>query len=63
GLITPFRMDLSNKNFIEPCEALEASLCSKSVGSVDTSVIPFLEAQNVVMAKQLEKLFANSAHE
>ncbi|KAH9292336.1 hypothetical protein KI387_042479, partial [Taxus chinensis] len=46
-----------------PHEALEASLRTEAIGSVDTDVSPFLEAQIVVMAKQLEKLSANSAHE
>ncbi|KAH9308877.1 hypothetical protein KI387_036788, partial [Taxus chinensis] len=46
-----------------PCEALEAALRAKAIGSVDTSVSPFLEAQIAAMAKQLEKLSANSAHE
>ncbi|KAH9327868.1 hypothetical protein KI387_044360, partial [Taxus chinensis] len=46
-----------------PCEALEATLHTEAVSSVDTSISPFLEAQIAVMAKQLEKLFTNSAHE
>ncbi|KAH9310118.1 hypothetical protein KI387_038029, partial [Taxus chinensis] len=46
-----------------PREALEAALCAEAVGSVDTGISPFLEAQIAAMAKQLEKLSANSAHE
>ncbi|KAH9296311.1 hypothetical protein KI387_039899, partial [Taxus chinensis] len=46
-----------------PCEVLEAALRAEAVGSVDTRVSPFLEAQIAAMAKQLEKLSANSAHE
>ncbi|KAH9325868.1 hypothetical protein KI387_006046, partial [Taxus chinensis] len=43
--------------------ALESSLRNEAIGSIDTSVIPFLEAQIVAMAKQLEKLSMNSVHE
>ncbi|KAH9318821.1 hypothetical protein KI387_020590, partial [Taxus chinensis] len=46
-----------------PHEALEASLHTEAVGSVDTGISPFLEAQIAAMAKQLEKLSVNSAHE
>ncbi|KAH9295611.1 hypothetical protein KI387_039199, partial [Taxus chinensis] len=46
-----------------PREALEATLHAEAIGSVDTGVSPFLEAQIAAMAKQLEKLSANSAHE
>ncbi|KAH9323661.1 hypothetical protein KI387_018300, partial [Taxus chinensis] len=35
----------------------------EAISSVDTDVSPLLEAQIVVMAKQLEKLSSNSAHE
>ncbi|KAH9308234.1 hypothetical protein KI387_036145, partial [Taxus chinensis] len=45
------------------CKALEATLHTEAVGSVDTGVSPFLVAQIATMAKQLEKLFANSSHE
>ncbi|KAH9303921.1 hypothetical protein KI387_008325, partial [Taxus chinensis] len=46
-----------------PHEVLEASLHAEAIRSVDTGVSPFLEAQITAMAKQLEKLSANSAHE
>ncbi|KAH9330874.1 hypothetical protein KI387_002982, partial [Taxus chinensis] len=46
-----------------PRKALKAALCTEAIGSVDTGVSPFLEAQITAMAKQLEKLSANSAHE
>ncbi|KAH9291430.1 hypothetical protein KI387_043376, partial [Taxus chinensis] len=54
---------LSHKTFTDPCEALEASLHTEAIGSIDTGVSPFLEAQIAAMAKQLEKLSANSVHE
>ncbi|KAH9309223.1 hypothetical protein KI387_037134, partial [Taxus chinensis] len=54
---------LSHKLFTEPHEALEASLRAEAIGSVDTGVSLFLEAQIVVMAKKLENLFAKSSHE
>ncbi|KAH9310308.1 hypothetical protein KI387_044713, partial [Taxus chinensis] len=44
-------------------EALEATLRVEAIGSIDTGVSPFLEAQITAMAKQLEKLSANSVHE
>ncbi|KAH9322443.1 hypothetical protein KI387_017082, partial [Taxus chinensis] len=44
-------------------EVLEATLHAKSIGSVDTGVSPFLEAQIVVMDKHLEKLSMNLSHE
>ncbi|KAH9289647.1 hypothetical protein KI387_033764, partial [Taxus chinensis] len=46
-----------------PRETLEAALHVEAVGSVDTSISPFLEAQITAMAKELEKLSTNSAHE
>ncbi|KAH9307898.1 hypothetical protein KI387_035809, partial [Taxus chinensis] len=46
-----------------PCEALEAALHVEAVGSVDTGVSPFMEAQIVAMAKKLEKLSTNTVHE
>ncbi|KAH9293323.1 hypothetical protein KI387_041474 [Taxus chinensis] len=63
GLITPFRRALSHKTFTDPHEVLEAALHAEAVGSIDTGVSPFLEAQITAMAKQLENLSANSAHE
>ncbi|KAH9296037.1 hypothetical protein KI387_039625, partial [Taxus chinensis] len=54
---------LSHKTYTDPHEALEVALHAEVVGSIDTGVSPFLEAQIVAMAKQLEKLSANSAHE
>ena len=60
GLITPFRRALSHKKFTYPCEALEVALRAKAVGSVNTSVSPFLKAQIAALAKQLEKLSANT---
>ncbi|KAH9313648.1 hypothetical protein KI387_022275, partial [Taxus chinensis] len=44
-------------------EALEAALHTEAVGSIDTGVSPFLEAQIAAMAKQLEKLSVNSVCE
>ncbi|KAH9310222.1 hypothetical protein KI387_038133, partial [Taxus chinensis] len=46
-----------------PRDALEASLHAEYIGSVDIGVCPFLEAQIAAMAKNMEKLSANLAHE
>ncbi|KAH9296815.1 hypothetical protein KI387_028497 [Taxus chinensis] len=51
GLITPFRRALSHKTYTDPRKALEAALRAEVVGSIDTGVSPFLEAQIVAMAK------------
>ncbi|KAH9297930.1 hypothetical protein KI387_029612, partial [Taxus chinensis] len=45
------------------CEDLKASLCTEAVGSIDINVSPFLEAQITAMAKRLENLSSNLAHE
>ncbi|KAH9298434.1 hypothetical protein KI387_030116, partial [Taxus chinensis] len=58
-----FRRDLSHKTFTDPRKALEIIVHVEAVGSVDTGVSPFLEAQITAMAKQLEKLSTNSMHE
>ncbi|KAH9294856.1 hypothetical protein KI387_038444, partial [Taxus chinensis] len=47
---------LSHKTYIDPREALESALHAEEVGSIDTGVSPFLEAQITAMEKQLEKL-------
>ncbi|KAH9308991.1 hypothetical protein KI387_036902, partial [Taxus chinensis] len=39
-----------------PRKALEVALCTEAIGSVDTGISPFLEAQITAMAKQLEKI-------
>lgn len=63
GLIKHFRKVLPHKTYIDPCEVLKADLCVEVVGSIDIGVSPFLEDHIVVMAKQLEKLSTNLAHD
>lgn len=54
---------MSHKTYTDLHEALQVDLRTEVVGSINTGVIPFLEAQIAAMENQLEKLSTNSAHE
>ncbi|KAH9309035.1 hypothetical protein KI387_036946, partial [Taxus chinensis] len=46
-----------------PCKALEATLRTEAIKSVDTGISPFLEAMIIATTTKLEKFYVNLAHE